>query len=80
MSFYDNSPCSQDLRIIDRQLELAFGQNTSVYDDNRRRNQLQAQQVDLFMSSVGSYNTSKSGYIISNKKNSSSYWSSTGIF
>ena len=80
MSFYGSSSCSQDLRIIDRQLELAFGRNTSVYDENRRRNQLQAQQVDLFMSSVGSYNTSKSGYTISNNKNSSSYWSSTGIF
>lgn len=80
MSFYGSSySYSQDLRVIDRQLEMAFGRKTSVYDENRRQNQLQAQQVELFMSSVGSYNTCKSGYTISNNKNTSSYWSSDGL-
>ena len=79
MSFYGSS-FSQEMRIIDRQLEVAFGRNSSIYDENRRRNHYQAQQVELFMSSVGSYNSSKNGYTVSNNKNSSSYWSSNGIF
>ena len=79
MSFYGSS-FSQEMRIIDRQLEVAFGRNSSDYDENRRRNHYQAQPVELFMSSVGSYNSSKNGYTVSNNKNSSSYWSSDGIF
>ena len=79
MSFYSSS-FAQEMRTIDNQLELAFGRNTSVYDENRRRNQHQSQHVEFFMSSVGSYNSNRnSGYTISNK-NSSSYWSSSGIF
>ena len=81
MSFYSSSSsCSHDLRIIDRQLEIAFGRNTSINEENRRRNQFQAQQVELFMSSVGSYNSAKSGYTISKNRNTSDYWSSDGIW
>jgi hypothetical protein len=79
MSEY-NSSFSQDMRRIDMQLEMAFGKKQSFHNDNRQRNHYQAQQVELFMSSVGSYYSNKNGYVVSNNKNSSSYWSSDGIF
>jgi hypothetical protein len=82
MSFYGSS-FEQEMRTIDHQLSIAFGK-TSSYDDNRQRNLIQTQQINILMSSISTSN----GYTSSRSSNSSnsscsfsgSYWSSTGIF